>query len=193
MGGPDDDREYPTHPTADGHIVTNRRLIPDIATQNSLIVDTGGGLYSTVTNKAWKILEFTNKMSEVSCYIPGIKTMQCPTVNAATVARIPNRDEDVILLLNYATYIDDSNQNESLLQPFQAVRHGVSMDLTPLVHGGKQNMVVDDIKLELEFDNEKLFCNIRKPTKHDLNNLEWFELTTPYPVDVLPCRTRQEL
>ncbi|MGH7955023.1 MAG: reverse transcriptase domain-containing protein [Gloeomargaritales cyanobacterium] len=66
------------------------------------------------------------------------------------------------------------------------------MDLTPLVHGGKQNIVVDGIKLEFEYDKEKLFWNIRKPTKHDLTNLEWFELTAPYPEEALPRRTRHK-
>ncbi|MGH7954924.1 MAG: hypothetical protein ACREOZ_03095, partial [Gloeomargaritales cyanobacterium] len=137
-----------------------------------LIVDSGGGMCGTITNRAWKILERTNELMEVHGYLPRQQSRTCPIVNATTTAKIPNRDEEVVILMNHVTYLNDSSQTESLLQPFQANRHGVRTDLTPFLQGGKQSMVVEDVTLPFEFDGEKMFWNIRKPSQHNLDRLE---------------------
>ncbi|MGH7954571.1 MAG: hypothetical protein ACREOZ_01270, partial [Gloeomargaritales cyanobacterium] len=147
----------------------------------------------TVTSRAWDILERCNQTQDISGYIPGIAPRTCPVVNAATIAKIPNRDEEVIIVMNFVTYVEDCKQYESLLQPFQTNRHGVIMDLTPLMHGGKQHLIVENEKLQFEFDGEKLFWTIRKPLQEDYNRLEWFELTSPFPEELLPRRTHKKL
>ncbi|MGH3053473.1 MAG: hypothetical protein ACRDL7_00670, partial [Gaiellaceae bacterium] len=108
------------------------------------------------------------------------------------MAKIPDRPLEVIICINYATYLQDPTQSESLFQPFQSLRHGVTFDLTPLAHGGNQEISVEGEKLRFEYDGEKLFWKIRKPVQEDFDKLEWFELTSPYPDDVLPRRTRKK-
>ncbi len=66
-----------------------------------------------------------------------------------------------------------------LAAPFQCMRHGVSVDLTPTEYGGAGTMIVDDESFPLQFDGEKLYYTIEKPTEHDLDTLQCFELTSP--------------
>ena len=52
--------------------------------------------------------------------------MASNVVNAMTAAKVPKRNTEVILVANNVTFIDNETELESLLQPFQAMRHGVS-------------------------------------------------------------------
>jgi hypothetical protein len=42
-------------------------------------------------------------------------------------------------------------------------------------------MVVDEETFPFQWDKEKLYLNISKPTETDMLGLEWFELTSPNP------------
>ena len=42
-------------------------------------------------------------------------------------------------------------------------------------------MVVDGETFPFQWDKEKIYLNISKPTDADLATLEWFELTSPNP------------
>jgi hypothetical protein len=53
-------------------------------------------------------------------------------------------------------------------------------------------MVVDDETFPFQWDREKLYINISKPTESDLATLEWFELTSPNPdLATRICRKHQ--
>ena len=91
------------------------------------------------------------------------------------------RSSDFIFIVNYATLVDDPAKTDSLLVPFAMMKHGVSIDMTPTVYGGTGGIKVSDQFLPFEFDGEKLFFTITRPTKEDLHTLEAFELTSPYP------------
>ena len=86
-----------------------------------------------------------------------------------------------LLALNYATLVEDPDESESLAIPFDMMRHGIKVDLTPPQHGGKCGMLYDEDFLPFQYDEEKLYVNITKPTDDDLDQLEWFELNNPYP------------
>ena len=51
--------------------------------------------------------------------------------------------------------------------------------MIPRKYGGSNSIVVDGEKLEYEFDDEKIFWKITKPTQNDLDTLKWVELNPP--------------
>jgi len=109
----------------------------------------------------------------------------CPVVNAVTLARIKGREEPVLLLMHYATLVNDVNESESLLQPFQAMRHGVTFDMTPTIHHGRGVMDVDNEELPFHYDGEKLYYSISKPTQEDLDAYDCYELTSALETDFI--------
>ena len=64
--------------------------------------------------------------------------------------------------------------------------HGVNIDMTPKLFGGEQQLTIENQNIPMNFDGEKLFFNISKPTQHDMNTLEAFKLTSPYPLQENP-------
>ena len=106
-------------------------------------MDTGGGLQSTVTSASWSILETMNQMMSLRGYL-GTDGTICKVINTITVAMPPGKMEELLLVVNNATFVDNDNELESLLQPFQSMKHGVKFDLIPHEYGGKASMIVDD-------------------------------------------------
>ena len=56
-----------------------------------------------------------------------------PIVHAVTCVEFEGQ-EPILLVMNQACYYDEEEQDESLCLPFQAMKHGVTFDLTPLTH-----------------------------------------------------------
>ena len=88
----------------------------------------------------------------------------CSVVNAVTKAQPRNYDKPIILLQNNATLINDENEMESLCVPFKCMEHGIKIDMVPTKYGGLGGMTVEGDFIPFEFDNEKLFIKIQKPT-----------------------------
>jgi len=126
-----------------------------------MVVDTGGGEYSTITDRAWHVLSNTNHSSLMSGHQSGHEQV-LSVVNAVTKAYIEGRDEPVLFVMHYATPVVDKNEKESLHVPFQSMRHGIKFDLTPKTHGGKYNMTIEQEDFPIKFDGEKIFFNIDK-------------------------------
>ena len=148
-----------------------------------LVIDTGGGKNATITKRAWKVLHRTNHRTAMHGYQDKGPAKIYPIVNAVTKVHIPGRDLPVLFTLNYATLIDDPGERESLCVPFDLMRHHIAVDLTPTTLGGTGGIKVEGQNFPFEFDGEKLFYKISKPTEDDLDTLEWLELTSPHP----PC------
>ena len=70
----------------------------------------------------------------------------------------------IILLHNNATLIGDENEKESLCVPFACMAHGIKIDMVPTKYGGKGGMTVEGDFIPFDFDDEKLFIKIQKPT-----------------------------
>jgi hypothetical protein len=147
--------------------------------QHVLIIDTGGGIQPTITTNAWRVTHKYNATISLSGYQSQEPPIQCPVVNAVTKATIPGRDEPVIFEVNYATLVEDERELESLVVPFGMMQHGIQMDLTPPKYGGKGSITIDDEQLRYEFDDEKIFWKIEKPTQDELDTLKWVELNQP--------------
>ena len=158
-----------------------RSVVSPSKDEDILILDTGGGKNSTITTSAWHVFERTNHVQEVRGYGEKGEGRTCAIVNAATKAWIKDRDIPVILILNYATLNEDPEERESLVVPFEMMRHGIETDLTPVGLGGTGSMVLQDEEFPFEWDKEKLFIRISKPDEGDLEELEIIELNSPVP------------
>jgi hypothetical protein len=75
--------------------------------------------------------------------------------------------------------IQDEDEFESLLVPFEMMKHGVKIDMIPPKYGGKGSITIDDENLPFMFDDEKLYWEIAKPIQDNLDILKWFELNPP--------------
>jgi hypothetical protein len=153
---------------------------PDI-----LVIDTGGGNTSTITERACLVLARTNHITELNGYQDKSIPKRLPIVNCAVKAYIKCMEHPVIFIINYVTLLDDNDECESLLQPFGCMRHGIAMDLTPRKHGGKGGMRIDGQFFPFEYDDEKLYLRISKPTYEELDFLDCYELTSPNDHTVL--------
>ena len=109
-----------------------------------LIFDTREGKFPTITKQAWTIFEITNHQQEIQGYQVTSGGKIRLIVNAITKAFIPGRDLPIIFAVNYAALIDDPDENESLIIPFNMMRHSVKYHLTPQKLGGKGGMIVED-------------------------------------------------
>jgi hypothetical protein len=90
------------------------------------------------------VFERTTHAQEIRGYGEVGNSQTCAIVNAATKAWVKDRDLPVILILNYATLNEDPEERESLVVPFEMMRHGIEMDLTPVCLGGTGSMVLQD-------------------------------------------------
>eukprot|EP00957_Ditylum_brightwellii_P028330 2139672-Ditylum_brightwellii.AAC.1 len=144
-----------------------------------VVFDTGGGRNSMIRARAWHIFERMNHHQEIHGYENDDGGKVYRIVNAATKAYIPGRDMPIHLVLYYATLNEDWQENESLIVPFEMMKHGIHVDLMPQCFRGKDAIEVDEEHLPFEWDNEKLFWKISKQTKEELKSLETFELNSP--------------
>jgi hypothetical protein len=100
-------------------------------------------------------------------------------VNAITKVNIPGREDPVIFEVNYATLVDENNEYESLVVPFDMMKHGIKVDMVPPRYGGAGGITVEGELLPYCFDDEKLYWHISKPTQDDMDTLRWIELNPP--------------
>ena len=66
---------------------------------------------------------------------------------------LPGKMEEALLVVNNTTFVDNDNELESLLQPFQSMKHGVKFNLIPHEYGGKASMIMDDEEIQRTIDN----------------------------------------
>ena len=157
-----------------------------------LIMDSGGGKLGTVTKRAWWIESYTSERTSLSGYQDKSRPRIHPVVNAITKTHVKGREQPVLLLYNHVTLLDDPEEKESLCVPFSLMVHGIKVDLTPEKYGGRGSIVVDGEELPLDFDGEKLYYRIEKPTKHDLDELEIFEISMPKVNDSIRTRRNRK-
>jgi hypothetical protein len=145
-----------------------------------LIVDTGGGTSPTIMSNAWKVTHCYNTSMSIFGYQSKDPPINCAVVNAVTKAFIPGRMDPVIFEVNYAsTQIQDTEEFESLVVPFNMMKHGAPIDMVPIKYGGTGAIKIEDELLPYMFDDEKLYWKITKPTRDDMDTLHWFELNPP--------------
>ena len=74
------------------------------------------------------------------------------------------------------------------------MKHGISLDITPPLYGGSScGLKISDQFFPFNFDGEKLYFHISKPTDEDLLTLETFELTSPLPTSHIRHMTKRSI
>jgi hypothetical protein len=56
---------------------------------------------------------------------------------------VPGREDPVIFEVNYATLVDDNDEYESLVVPFDMMKHGIKVDMVPPRYGGTGGITVE--------------------------------------------------
>ena len=147
-----------------------------------LVIDTGGEPNCTITKRAFHVTDIhEGHKTALFGYQDKGKPTVCSIVNGLTKAKVRGRNEPVIFHVNYATLVEDQNEMESLCVPFRMMSHGIQCDLTPTKYGGKGGIQISNDFFPFEFDDEKLYFRISKPSLDDLNIFEHFELTSLLP------------
>jgi hypothetical protein len=118
------------HSTISSKIPIIRR-VPGTTPTHVLIIDTGGGVTPTITANAWKVTHTYNVTMSMLGYQSKEPPQECKVVNAITKVTIPGREEAVIFDVNYATLIMDDAEYESLVVPFEMMKHGIKVDMVP--------------------------------------------------------------
>ena len=121
-----------------------------------MVIDTGGGCSGTITSRAWQVTHRTNRNMAMSGYQDDRAPKVHPIVNGITKATFTNREQPVIICMNYATLIDDNDELESLSVPFNSMRLGLKVGMTPRCHGGVPGFELDGELFEFDYDDEKL-------------------------------------
>jgi hypothetical protein len=120
-----------------------------------LIIDTGGGVTPTITANAWKVTHTYNVTMSMLGYQSKDSPQESKVVNAMTKVTIPGREEQVIFEVSYATLVMEPGECESLVVPFDMMKHGIKVDMVPPKYGGTGGITVDGELLPYCFDNEK--------------------------------------
>ena len=82
------------------------------------MIDTGGGKYPTMTERACQVLETSGQTTELLPYGSAGPARLCQIANVVIKAHFPNREMPVLFVLNHVNLLSDPNENESLAVPF---------------------------------------------------------------------------
>eukprot|EP00980_Cylindrotheca_fusiformis_P010182 scaffold2267_cov92-Cylindrotheca_fusiformis.AAC.1 len=149
---------------------------------NILVIDSGGGKQATITKRSCQVLSITGEQPvEIIGYGSTGPPRVCEVANVVLKAHIPGRDHPVLFVMNRVCLLDDPEENESLAIPFNFWSHGVRCCMRPPEYGGSCGIHVENEFFPFQWDKEKVYFNVAKPTEDDLLSLEWFELTSPHP------------
>ena len=128
-----------------------------------IVVDTGAD-QSILCGDCWIITHKTERKVLVSSYLQQQPPTEYPIVSACAIIMGPNGDRWLISV-NEAIWIEKAETSESLLHPFQAMRHGVMFDMTPSGYKGIDNsigqqlMVVKGQSIPMNFDQKNYILN----------------------------------
>ena len=81
--------------------------------------------------------------------------------------------------MDHETLLKYNDERESLAVPFDMMRHGVMVDISPTIYGGKKGMTIEGEHIPWEYDHEKLYLKIYRPNNNDIETLDTYEVTSP--------------
>ena len=86
--------------------------------------------------------------------------------------------------MNHDNLLDDTTETESIAVPFDMMKNGATVDMTPRNLGGDGGLYFDEEYLPFWWDNEKIYYNIEKHTEEYIYEIESFEFNSPTPNDI---------
>ena len=139
----------------------------------------------TVTKRAWTIDECANRTVQCSGCLGSIDDQQSLDIVSAHTIIYGEGLLPTLVKVNEAVLIEDAEETESLLHPFQAMEFGCRLNLTPIGyedskgHPGDPELVVKDQSMPFMCDGRKLFFKNRKPSQEELDSMIPIVLTSP--------------
>jgi hypothetical protein len=141
--------------------------------QHVLIIDTGGGVTPTITANAWKVTHRYNvTMSMLGCQSKA-PPQECRVVNAITKVNIPGREDPVIFEVNYATLVDDNDEYESLVVPFDMIKHGIKVDMVTPRYGGAGGVALAVLQWKENYNHIVLMMRSYTGIYLSLHKMTW--------------------
>jgi hypothetical protein len=67
------------------------------------------------------------------------------------------------------TLVDDNDEYESSVLPFDMMKHGIKVDMVPPRYGGAGGITVEGELIPYCFNDEKLYSHISKPTQDNMD------------------------
>ena len=134
--------------------------VGNIEEENVWIVDTAAD-QCTVTRRAWHIDTLSHRYVGCNNYLNN-NTTKRQIVSAYTVVEGPNLPPTLIRM-HEGVLINDDNQTESLLHPYQAMSHQCAFNFTLTGYvdtngnPGEPKLTVEDQIIPFQFDGRKLF------------------------------------
>ena len=141
-----------------------------------------GGFKPTVTTRAWHIEARLGTTTNLKSYQSEHITAH-PDVNAVTKIKFQNGQQPILVRFYRGTLIEDPDEEESLMVPFDMMRHGTHVDSIPIQYGGRGAIRVDDTWIPMCFDGEKMYLVIEHPTEQELDELPIYDLNSSKPME----------
>ena len=95
-----------------------------------LIFDIGGRRNGTITIRVWHVFECTNNKQILLGYQYKSERKMYPIVYAVTKVWIQGIYLPVLLMINYATLLDDPDETEYSYVTFDMMKHGAKFGMT---------------------------------------------------------------
>ena len=150
----------------DGEPVKTRAVKNSNSSDQRIIFDTGTA-GPVVGGKAWKVLRYLQRYSDVSGGVKGMDKV-LPMVDA--VSAVDYNGQTFLIGAGSATLDPHPEQNESLLNSHTMRDCGIRIDDRLQKHGGSQNITISDVQIPLEYDKAEsaLFLKVRCPTEEEI-------------------------
>jgi len=144
-----------------------------------IIVNSGGDQVTTAGN-SFQLFYDTGTRVRLYGRQPGMTGPTLPVRSAAAVYKPPKGDP-VLLVAHQTIHNDNPSLDKLLLLPFQLEGHVMNVNILWRSLGGRQQIVVDDLVIYLHFDERKMYFPVQRPTEHEMQNLELYELSSLKP------------
>ena len=126
-----------------------------------LICNTTADQY-TVTRGTWYIDSSSSRYIACNNYVDKNNMTKCQLVSAYTVIEVLNL-KPTLLRVHEGVLMEDNNQKESLLHPYQAMVHQCRFNLTPMEYldanevPGEPKIIVEDMEIPFLFYRRKVY------------------------------------
>ena len=153
------------------------------------IIDPGTD-FEVLGGVGWEVVEKLNRETQLDGALAGMEGENLPVVCAVTAYDHPQLGP-VLLGVGAAAWDERAEQTESLLNSHELRKHNVTVDDIAKRDGGRQMLVVDEIQIDLVFENERiLYIPIRRPTTQEMNDrrIHWLIPRSPTSTSMLLAR-----
>lgn len=136
-----------------------------------ILVD--GGCDTSLVGRGFIVESTTSRSVSVQGFNDSMKLDKLPIVTAVTAVVLDG--VTYLLVINECIHVEGNDT--SLLSTFQAREHGVFVEDVAKRHGGKQQMIIDDVEIPMSLKNGLFTIACREPTRIELKTCTRLVLT----------------